>query len=179
MSIYNNNNKFVSYLIILASLFILVLFTKDKVQSINENLDLKETYTNTLKESKTKLTELNNLKNSLASSQENLDKYNVVINEDEMIDYIYSSIEKTNGRNGITTIKNVDISEPAETELWFKESLINLSLRIPNEEKLKQILDVFTSKDNRYNFIVTSFTFPYGSTEWNFSVTIPLKILHN
>jgi hypothetical protein len=109
MSIYNNNNKFVSYLIILATLFILFLFTKDKVSSIQENLDLRDTYKTSLNESKTKLTELNNLKNKLANSQDKIDKYNVEIKEDELINYIYTSIEKTNGINGISTVKNVTI----------------------------------------------------------------------
>lgn len=178
MSIYNKNNKFVSYLIILISLFILVLFTSDKIKEIYQNIDLKETYTTSLNEKKAKLGELNTLKNSLSNSKADIDKYIVNIKEDEVIDYIYSSIEKTNNGNWVSIVKSVTISEPSETELWFKESLININLRVPNEDKLKEIIDTFISKNSKYNFYITSFSFPYGETQENFSVTIPLKILH-
>lgn len=178
MSIYNKNNKFVSYLIILISLFILVLFTSDKIKEIYQNIDLKETHNISLNEKKAKLGELNNLKNSLANSKADIDKYIVTIKEDELIDYIYSSIEKTNNKNGVTLVKSVSISEAKETELWFNETLVSINLKVPNEEKLKEILDIFIWKKSKYNFFISSFSFPYWETEENFSVSIPLKILH-
>ncbi|MBT3727138.1 hypothetical protein HOG21_05700 [bacterium] len=48
MSINTKNNKFVSYLILLLSLFILILVTKDQITVMQENLDLKETANITL-----------------------------------------------------------------------------------------------------------------------------------
>ena len=178
MSIYNNNNKFVSYLIILASLFILFLFTKDKAQSIYEQLDLKGTYISSLNDNKAKLTELNNLKNKLVNSQEKIDKYNVVIKEDELIDYIYSSIDKTNGRGGMSTVTNITIWKSTETELWFKETLVNIALRVPSEEKMKQIINIFTSDTSKYHFFISSFNFPYWDDSGNYSLVLPLKILY-
>lgn len=178
MSIYNKNNKFVSYLMILISLFILVLFTSDKIKQIYQNIDLKDTYTINLNDKKTKLNELNKLKNSLANSKADLEKYNVTIKEDELIDYIYSSIEKTNNRNGVSIVKNVTISEPTETELWFKETSINVNLRVPSEDKLKEIINLFLSKNSKYHFYISSFSYPMWETQENFSVSLPLKILH-
>ncbi|MDP3380864.1 MAG: hypothetical protein Q8S84_05060 [bacterium] len=99
------------------SLFILVLFTSDKIKEIYENKDLKETYTLSLNDKKAKLTELNTLKNSLVNSKADLDKYNVIIKEDEIIDYIYSTIESKNDRNGTSSINSLNISEPIKTEL--------------------------------------------------------------
>jgi hypothetical protein len=55
MSTYNKNNKFISYLILLFSLFILLLVTKDKVMQIQENIDLKETYNIELAQKKSRL----------------------------------------------------------------------------------------------------------------------------
>ncbi|MDP2090084.1 MAG: hypothetical protein Q8K30_00675 [Candidatus Gracilibacteria bacterium] len=178
MSIYNKNNKFVSYIIILFSLFILVLFTSDKIKEIYENKDLKETYTLSLNDKKAKLTELNTLKNSLVNSKADLDKYNVIIKEDEIIDYIYSTIESKNDRNGTSSINSLNISEPIKTELGFNETLITINIRVANEAKLKEILDVFLGKKSKYLFYISSFSFPYGETQEKFSVTIPLKILH-
>ncbi|MBT3729353.1 hypothetical protein HOF65_04360 [bacterium] len=72
MQVQNKNNKFVSYLIILVTLFILVLVTKDQVVNLQENLDLKETYANELSSKKVKLGELNTLKSEIINSQDNM-----------------------------------------------------------------------------------------------------------
>ena len=85
MQVQNKNNKFVSYLIILVTLFILVLVTKDQVVNLQENLDLKETYANELSSKKVKLGELNTLKSEIINSQDNMWKYSVEINEDEIM----------------------------------------------------------------------------------------------
>jgi len=178
MSIYNNNNKFISYSIVLIWLFVVFLFTKGQVISIYENLDLIETHSNTLDEKNTRLWELNTLKNSLVNSQKLIDKYNIEIKEDEIIDFIYSSIERTNDINGVSTVKNITISDPVKTELWFNQSLINISLRLPNEERLKEIINIFISDTSKYKFYINSFNFPYWDNSWNFNVSLPLVILH-
>jgi Tfp pilus assembly protein PilO len=117
MSVYNKNNKFVSYLIILVSLFVLVLVTKDQVMFMQENLDLRDMNNVELSEKKTKLSELNNLKAELVNTSENISKYNVSIKEDEIIDYIYSYIEETNNKDGIATVKSISISDAVDTEM--------------------------------------------------------------
>ncbi len=188
MSVYNKNNKFVSYLIILISLFIVVLFTKDIVKSIYENIDLKDNYTIKLDEKKDKLSKLNDLQNKLINSKEDIAKYMLEIKEDEIIDYIYSSIEKINiekikweninTEKWITYVRAITISEPVDTELWFKETLINIDLKVPNEVKMKEVLDTFISKESKYNFFINSFSFPYGEKETDFTVSLPLRILH-
>ncbi len=178
MSFYSKNNKFFSYLLILISLFIVILVTKTEVMDMQEKLDQVETYNIQLSDTKNKLAELNNLKNELKKSDTNISKYVTEIKEDEIIDYIYSFVEETNDQYGITIIKSISISDSTDTEIWFKETLINLNLVVPNEEKLKTILDFFTSSKSKYNFFISSFSFPYSKTEQDFSVSIPLKVLH-
>lgn len=182
MSLYKKNNKFVSYLIVLLSLFILIIFTKDKIGILQENLDLKETYNLELDESKTELQELNDLKLDLANSSKDIAKdiakYTVEIQEDEIIDYLYSYIEKTNNSDGLIIVKSLSIWDAVDTEIWFKETTINLNLRVPNENRLKSLLNFLTSSRSKYNFFITSFSFPYGGIEWNFNVSIPLKVLY-
>lgn len=191
MSVYKNNNKFISYLIILIALFILVLVTKDKIGTLQEKLDLKETYASTLEEKKKTLQELNDKKVELDKSAQNIDKYMVEIKEDELIDYIYSYIEKINDKNWVVVVKSLSISEPKDTEIWFKETDITLNLRVPSDEKTKQILTFLTSTESKYKFFINSFTFPYSNdtevdkvSDWlnakeaGYSISIPLKVLH-
>ena len=178
MTLNKKNNKFVSYLIILLTLFVLIIVTKDKLTVLQENLDLRETYSIELEEKKEKLKWLNDLKNELANSSENIDKYIVEIKEDEIIDYIYSYIEKTNTKEGLTIVKSISISNAVDTEIGFKETTINLNLRVPNENRLKHILDFLTSSNSKYNFFINSFSFPYWSTEWSFNISVPLKVLY-
>jgi hypothetical protein len=99
MSVYNQKNKFISYVLILLSLFIIVLFTKDEISMIQENSDLRDSYKIQLDDKKTKLNEINEKRNMLNNSSENIDKYDLVIKEDEIIDYLYSYIEETNRNN--------------------------------------------------------------------------------
>lgn len=178
MSVYNQKNKFISYVLILLSLFIIVLFTKDEISMIQENSDLRDSYKIQLDDKKTKLNEINEKRNMLNNSSENIDKYDLVIKEDEIIDYLYSYIEETNRNNWVTIIKSISISDSHDTELWFKETLIDLNLLVPSEEKLKKILDFLTSAKSNYNFFITSFNYPYWEIDWNFEVTIPLRILY-
>lgn len=174
----SKNNKFISYLIVLMSLFVIVLFTKDIIFSIQENLDLKENYTLQLESKKVKLTSLNNLKNQLNNSSEDIDKYLVNITEDELIDYVYWYIEESNWKEWIIKVKSISITDEQDTEYGFKETTFNLNLVMPNEERLIDILDFLTSSNSKYNFFINSFNYPYGDIKEDFTVTIPLKILH-
>lgn len=178
MSVYTKNNRFASYVITLIALFVLVLFTKDQIMLIQENNDLKETYTLELNNKKAKLAELNELKKELASSQANIEKFKVSLKEDELIDYIYSYIESTNDSSGVSIVKSLSISDSTDTEIGFKETNINLTIKVPNENKFKAIVEFLTSSDSKYNFYISSLTFPYGETEEGFNVWIPLKIFH-
>ncbi len=178
MSIYNKNNKFISYLIILFALFVLILWTKDQIMLLQENLDLKETVNLELTEKKDKLNTLNTLKAELLKWTNNSVKYYTDIKEDELIDYIYSYIEKENNQDAISIIKNISISNSEETEIWFKETKINLNIIVDNEEKLKKLLNFLVSEKSQYKFFIESFSFPYGEVEWPINVSIPLKVLH-
>lgn len=178
MLVQNKNNKFVSYLIILLSLFILILFTKTEVVNLQSNLDQIEIKENNLEAKKAKLTELNELKKELSSSNEIASKYNIEFKEEDIIDYIYSYIEENQKKNWLALVRSISISEPMDTEIWFKEVNINLTLNIANENKLKDILDFLTSNESKYRFFIPSFNFPYWNTEEAFTVSIPLKLLY-
>lgn len=179
MSVYKNNNKILSIFVVLFTLFIVVIVTKQQIKTMQEQLDLKETYSSTLVTKKALLQELNDKKALVSKSSQEIDKYLVKINEDELIDYIYSYIESINDNNWVVEIKSLSISEPSDTEIWFKKTNISLNLKVPSEEKLKEILSFLTSSTSKYNFFIESFSFPYWEeTEWSYSVSIPLTVLN-
>lgn len=178
MYTYNKNNKFVSYLVFLLALFILILFTNDIFFKIQENKDLREQVKSELETKKNTLKKLNELKEEMNKSNINIEKYNVVINDSEIMNYIYSNIEKMSSTDWIIMINNILIWETKQTEIWFKETVININLKVPNEKKLKEIFDFLTSKDSKYNFILWSLSFPYWNLNTDFNINIPLRILH-
>jgi hypothetical protein len=97
--IKKENNKFISYFIMLITFFILILVTKGIIVNIQENNDLKDSYKIELDSKTEQLEKINKKKIMLNKSSENIDKYNIVVKEDEIIDYLYSYIEETNRRN--------------------------------------------------------------------------------
>lgn len=179
MLVQNKNNKFVSYLIILLSLFVLVLFTKNEVVTLQSNLDQVEIKESTLETKKTKLTNLNDLKKELSSSDNKIvSKYNIEFSQEDIIDYIYSYIEDNQKKNWLALVRSISISDPIDTEIWFKQVNINLTLNLANENKLKDILNFLTSTESKYRFFISSFNFPYWNTNEAFTVSIPLKLLY-
>lgn len=178
MYTYNKNNKFVSYLVFLLSLFVLILFTNDIFSKIQENKDSVQKYNTELEAKKNSLKELNDLKIKLNNSDIDIEKYNIEISDSEIMDYIYSNIEKLSSTDWIIIINNILIWDTRKTEIWFKETVINISLKIPNEKKLKEVFNFLTSKDSKYNFILWSLSFPYWNLNSDFNINIPLRILH-
>jgi len=178
MSINTKNNKFVSYLILLLSLFILILVTKDQITVMQENLDLKETANITLNWKKEELENLNVIKYSLVGNSIDVDSYNIEVKEDEIIDYLYSFASNMNKDSTNIVIKSISIPESKDTETWFKETIIELNIIVKNEEKLKEVLTFLTAKDSKYKFFLESLSYPYWEGKQNFGVSIPLRLLH-
>lgn len=176
----NNKNKLYSYIIILVSLFILVLFTRVQVTDIQVKKD--EISINKSKEQSLRndLNRLNEIRNKINNDNFEIDKYMVNISEDEIIDYIYSKIEQDNRTylDWVTTIRSISMNKWDLNELWFKELTINLNLRIPSEDRMIKILDFFTWEDSKYKFFISSFSYPNVNNWSVFNVSIPLKVFY-
>ena len=173
-----SNNKFFSYILILLSIIIIFIFIKDIIFNIQSNLDINEKYSLDLKNKKQELNKLSQLKNNIKGNNKDIDKYLLDIKEDEVIEYIYSYIESINNENGSVIIKDISISEPKNTDIWFRQTDINLNLVVSNEKKLNNILFFLTKEDSKYNFFIKNFSYPYWKINWSFSVVIPLKVLY-
>ena len=172
------DNTFISYLIILASLFILVLFTRGEYEKLQSNLDIRDSHLATVSEKKEELNRLNQIKANIKSDDTEYKKYLASIKEDELIDYLYTFIESLNSEKGIVNIKNINISEPKKNELGFTQTDIAIQIIVSNESTMNRFLDFLTSPSSQYNFFLDSFSYPNDGRKWAFSVNIALKIFY-
>jgi len=181
MQIQNSNNKIYWYIIILLSLFILVLVTRNQISDIQVKLDEKEIKEVELQSKRDELQKLNDIKTKLETQDNDIDKYINEVKEDEIINYIYSKIEEDNLKysDWVSTIRSLSISKWELNEIWFYESNISLNLRVPSEDRMFKILDFFIKKDSKYKFFIESFNYPKTDSEsGSYNVTIPLKIFY-
>jgi hypothetical protein len=102
------------------------------------------------------------------------------IKEDEILEYIYSKIEtdNLNYEDWAAVVRNISITKGDINEIGFNEATLNLSLRLPSEQRLMDILDFFTWEESKYKFFINSFVYPKISTWSSFNVNIPLKIFY-
>ncbi len=181
MQIANKNNKLYGYIIILISLFIVVLFTRNQISSMQVKLDEKEQKEIELQTKRDELQKLNDIKSKIETESSDIDKYVNKISEDELINYIYSKVEEDNLKyaDWVTTIRSLSISKWELNEIWFYESNVTLNLRVPSEDRMFKILDFFIDKDSSYKFFIESFNYPKTDGEsGSYNVTIPLKIFY-
>lgn len=181
MSIINNkNNKIYSWLIILVSLFILVLFTKWQFEQIQISLDEKRIEESKHDDARNKLQKLNEIETKLNQEEKTISQYINNFSEDDIIEYIYNEIEDKNlgWEKWITTVRSLSIQDSSINELWFMESSLILNLRVPSLDRMKEILDFFVNEDSKYKFFIESFTMPNNISENWFNITIPLKVFY-
>lgn len=182
MNLTNKNNKLYWYILILLSLFILVLFTRNQIYTLQENLDEKNNKEVSLLSKRNELDKLNEIKIKVEEKNSWIDNYINSIKEDELLSYIYSKVEEDNLKytDWISTIRSLNIKEWKINELWFYESLVTLSIRVPNEERMNKLLDFFVKEDSKYKFFIDSFSYPKNSSsiDSSYNITIPLKIFY-
>ena len=192
MSVYRKDNKFISYLILLISLFVIVLFTKDQFNVMQEKLDSKNTYNKELKLKREKLDSINKIKNELNSNNgaekssefKEVEKYNISFSENELIDYFYGYIESLESidSKGLKAqelvIKNINFSEWIKNELWFIESNINLNISVLDENAMLKFIDFLTDEESKYKIFIETFSYPNNKKEWWLDLVIPLKLFY-
>jgi hypothetical protein len=174
-----NNNKFVSYLIILFSFFILFLVTFNQYNLLQVNLDTNYTL-EAEKQEKLEEIEANKDIEQKLKNQENITKkYLVEFSENELVEYIFNYVENYNTDTSKIYITDVTLSEWVKNDLWFLESNVNISANVSNYSTMLRFLDFFASPNSKYNFFIDSFVFPNDWREWSFNVNVPLKIYYN
>lgn len=180
MNINKNNNKFTALLIFLVSFFVLVFFTKNMFYDMQAKLDINETLQIELETKNEELLKLESLEKDLKSwdKKEEISRFIKGFSEDEMLTYLHTYIEEVNWENWLILINSLNFTEAKEWELGFKELWVNINAKVSNTEILKTFLSFLTSKDAKYTFYISDFSFPNDNRVWTYNVTIPLKILY-
>lgn len=175
------NNKIYWYVIILISLFILVLFTRVQLENIQNSIDEKFKSEANYQSARDEISRLNNIESELNSSEIDVSKYTNEVDEDNIIDYIFGNIENDNkdiASIGEVIVRSISFREGKINETWFNETNIVLNLRVPNEDRMYNILDFFIKEDSEYKFFIDSFYYPGNIQDSSFNITIPLKIFY-
>lgn len=182
MSVHSKDNKFLSYLIILVSLFVLVFVTKDQFSDMQINLDTKQNYEMQRDAKKSKLQDLNvlreQLKQDTSTWSQDIKRFSTFFKEDELINYIYSYVEESNSEDSIVVINDVSLAEAKKNELGFEEIDLNIGLRVSSELAMINFLNFLLSENSKYSFFINNFSYPNDDREWSFNVSIPLKVFY-
>lgn len=189
MSVELKNNQFLSYLIVLISLFILILFTKDAIFSVQSNSDIKEELTNELNQVREKQDSLKKIaleveqKDSVTKrymKNEIIDgKKEYLYSEDKLLDYFHNYAEVINSSSSWSlNINSITISDETENELGFFEKSIAVNAEVSNEETMRAFIEYLISSNSKYQFFIESYFYPFDWREGNFNMKLPLKIFY-
>ena len=185
MSVEMKNNQFLSYLIILLSLFILILFTKDEIMSVQSHLDQVEQLNWELQKTRANQEELQKIALEVEQKDSVTKRYilsedneKTSFTEDEIINYFYTYADSINSGLWTLAINSINISPATENELWFFESTININAQVSSEQIMKWFLDYIIAEDSKYRFFIESYNHPFDGREGNFNMQLPLKIFY-
>ncbi|MCP4523386.1 MAG: hypothetical protein GY828_04140 [Candidatus Gracilibacteria bacterium] len=176
MAVEFKNNKFASYLLILVTLFILLLFTKDQVMKVQANLDQNNELQENLQKERKKQSDLEEIKISLDKKGSETERYLSSFSEDEIIDYLYSYTESVNVDAQVMTIKNINISEETKGQLGFQEKQLVIDAQVADLETMKAFLDYLVASDAKYRFFVEQYSYHNDGRSGAFNIQVPLKI---
>ncbi|MCT4617373.1 MAG: hypothetical protein N4A38_04145 [Candidatus Gracilibacteria bacterium] len=170
----NAKNKLIANILIIISLFVLVLFTKDAYFNLQNNKEQKETLAIQLEDKQKELKKFEEIKNQIENSDNTeVNKYNKDFAENEIIDYLYGLTEADD--SGIKVISmNLDAGEI--NKQGFIEGEINMNLNVDSEENLMTLIGKLNSSED-YKFFIENLDYPFNEDE-KFKVTLPLKVYY-
>lgn len=193
------NNKLYGALFVFIWIFIILLFTKwqyDQFQllttekeALQISLDEKRKQENELKSidlyltDKKKVeevvTEISGNKEKLEKMKVDIPKYAKWVKEDEVLKYVYDLISRTSQ----SRITNLSISSWVVWQMQFLESDINLSIELPNEAVLRNLLTKLYNSEE-YKFFIPTLNYQEkeqvlgDNTIPSIQVQIPLKVYY-
>lgn len=166
-----------TYLFLFLSIFSVFVFTKDFYYEFVDNKSQLEVLKQSIDTKNQEYTQLSKIKSQIESGTvKDLDfnKFLTKFREDEIIDYLYSY---ANNHISWVKIENVSLTEWKLNEIWFNESKINLVAVFSTEQDMVDMIN-FLLKSEKYALYIHEFSYPYGQTQNQFRVTIPLKVLY-
>ncbi len=181
MKQYTQNN-FLSYLLILASFFVLLFFTKNIYSDMQVQLDTREQNTLEVKQKQDTLARLNELKNSLnkegSELTDDIAGFTGVFSDADIIEYIYSYARDVNLGDDRIIIRDISLTSDSISDLGFKKALINVSAVVSWEKVLFSFIDKLTGKWSTYRFYITDFNYPMNESSGNIQANIPLTLYY-
>lgn len=169
--------KFLTYLFLLLSIFVVLLFSKDFYLNILENNKQRDILTQKLAEKTSEYNKLANIKSDIETwkvKDINFDKFLSKFSEDELVQYFYSYVTLNPTK---LRIESISFDEWLLNEFWFKEWKIELNATFSTEKDMIDTISYLINSE-KYNLYVHEFNYPYGTTTGQFSATIPLKVLY-
>lgn len=168
--------KFLSYILIILSLFAFFFFTSSNLSVITELKESNEVLTWEIKDLEEEHKTLNKIKAEIESGEIsfNVEKYINSLDENEILDYFYSYAAIAD--NGVK-IRNISILKWDTGKTGFSEGTINLNVRVANEEKLLTLIDSLISEEAKYKFFIENLSYPIGFEDET-TLNIPLIIFY-
>ncbi len=178
MSIKNNNIK--NLIIIFASLFILLFFTKQAFYNLANLKDSKIQKQEKLNQIVNELNSLQKLEQELKSweKKEEIKKFLQKPIREDIIEYLHNYAEDVSNSWNELFIHSISFWKEKKSELGFMEQDITLKVSVWNKNILNTLLTKLTSDKYEYKFFINSFSFPNDNRPWAYTVTIPLKLLY-
>jgi len=178
----HTQNNFLSYLIILWALFVLVFFTKNIFEQVQQQSDELEVQNGELINQRSELTQLRNLQQELASEESEADKeiigFSWEFSDENIINHIYGYAQEVNLWEERIIIREVSLTAGEKSDTWFNKANISLDIITSSEETLFSFMNYLTSGDSEFRFYITNFNYDFWSSDGNISINIPLTFYY-
>ncbi|MDD4151181.1 MAG: hypothetical protein PHR68_01060 [Candidatus Gracilibacteria bacterium] len=172
------NTKILSYFIIILSFLFLIIVTKNTYYDIQVISDENVSVKTDLDKKQENLKKLNDVKAALTSSGElanSLNRFTQEFSEQSIIDYFYTY--SYNPNSGVI-INNISLDKGFKNEYGFLQGNVSLSVTMKDEASMQAFISFINSPNSKFNFVLTNFSYPYGTLNKDFQVTFPLKVLY-
>lgn len=172
-----SKNSLITYFLLLLSILVLFLFTKNIYYSVKENSENLASLKEQISQKNQEYDNLSKIKldiESWKSDVKDLNKYLVNFNEPEITNYLYSY---ANSNVWKLRIEAINLTEWKLNEFWINEWKIDLEVSFATETDMINMVN-FLLNSETYNFFIHDFNYEYWNISWPFKVTIPLKVLY-
>lgn len=174
----NAKYKFLTYLFLLLSVFVLFLFSKNIYSEIIYNNKEKQTLLEKIEQKNQEYASLVKIKSDIDSGNiENTDfeKFLSDFSEDELVEYFYAH---ANNNKTKWSIESLSLSEGTYNEFGFKEAKIDINAIFTTEKDMMDIISALILNSPKYNLYIHQLNYPMGTISWPISVSLPIKLLY-
>lgn len=178
MSAELKNNKFLSYFLILISLFIVILFTSNQVMYVQENNDRFQELEKEISDVREQQEELQKIKQDITQSGAVTQRYLSDFTENEMLDYLYTYQETSNNAQWNLQITSIGLTQASENDFGFLEKEVTIDAIVSDQQVMKDFLNYLVAQDAKYRFFIQDFNYPNDGREGGYNISVPLKIFY-